>query len=298
MNNIITIVCASSDSYAPYCGVMLTSLFCNNLTHQIECFILSGDMGNDYRQRLSLLAEQFGQKITVLDINKELFKKLPIGERFTNISYEAYFRLLMPSLLSDRDRALYLDCDMIIKTDLAELWNTNLEGYALAAVQDTLRMRKKCISRLGFGTNDGYFNSGMGLYNLQFLRQFEFEKKVWDFVDKQYHLILYHDQDIINCVCKGLIHEVSPKWNMLESFLEKTPPIVPWQREELEEWRKKPCIIHYASLRKPWFKECLHPYKDEFWHYAAISPWNELKPVFKYHGFKRFTKYYLKRLFI
>ena len=85
---------------------------------------------------------------------------------------------------------------------------------------------------------------------------------------------------------------------MLESFLEKTPPIVPWQRKELEEWRKKPCIIHYASLRKPWFKECLHPYKDEFWHYAAISPWNELKPVFKYHGFKRFTKYYLKRLFI
>ena len=161
MNNIITIVCASSDSYAPYCGVMLTSLFSNNRTHQIECFILSGDMGNDNRQRLSLLAEQFGQKITVLDINKELFKKLPIGERFTNISYEAYFRLLMPSLLSDRDRALYLDCDMIIKTDLAELWNTNLEGYALAAVQDTLRMRKKCISRLGFGTNDGYFNSGM-----------------------------------------------------------------------------------------------------------------------------------------
>ena len=298
MNNTITIVCASSDSYAPYCGVMLTSLLSNNRNHRIECFILSGDMGKDNRQRFSQLAEEFSQKITVLDIDKEIFSKLPIGERFSNISYEAYFRLLMPSLLSDRDRALYLDCDMVVKDDLSELWNTDLEGYAIAAVQDTLRMRKKCLSRLGFDANDGYFNSGMGLYNLQFLRQFEFEKKVWDFVDRQYHLIVYHDQDIINCVCHGLIREVSPKWNMLESFLENNPPIVPWQREELEKWHKKPCIIHYASLRKPWFKECIHPYKDEFWRYVAISPWNELKPTFKYHGFKRFTKYYLKRLFI
>ena len=298
MNNTITIVCASSDSYAPYCGVMLTSLLSNNRNHRIECFILSGDMGKDNRQRFSQLAEEFSQKITVLDIDKEIFSKLPIGERFSNISYEAYFRLLMPSLLSDRDRALYLDCDMVVKDDLSELWNTDLEGYAIAAVQDTLRMRKKCLSRLGFDANDGYFNSGMGLYNLQFLRQFEFEKKVWDFVDRQYHLIVYHDQDIINCVCHGLIREVSPKWNMLESFLENNPPIVPWQREELEKWHKKPCIIHYASLRKPWFKECIHPYKDEFWRYVAISPWNELRPTFKYHGFKRFTKYYLKRLFI
>lgn len=280
----LNIVCAASNSYAAYCGIMLTSLFSNNTAHAIEVYVLSGDMSEENRTKFSQLATQFSQHITIIDIDKSQFSHLPIGERFSNISYEAYFRLLLPSLLPDCEKALYLDCDMIITTDVDELWNIDLHDMAMAAVADTPRMQQKSLARLGFAPTDTYFNSGMGLYNLKFLRDFHFEDKVRTFVDNHYDLIVYHDQDILNCVCHGMIREVAVEWNTVESVLEKHPQIHPF-------------IIHYASLRKPWYKECLHPLQHEFWRYAALSPWHDLKPVFKYHGLKRFTKYYLKRLF-
>jgi lipopolysaccharide biosynthesis glycosyltransferase len=291
----ITVVCACNDKYAPFCGTMITSLFHNNKRHHIEVFILSSDMGKENQMKFEELARSYGQTVHFTSMRKQDFEFLPIGKRFTNISHEAYFRLRMPSLLKDRDKALYLDCDMIVRKDIAELWNTHLENHAIAAIQDTTRMQKRCFPRLGYNSEEGYYNSGMGVYNLSFLRSFNFEEKVQQFIKTNPEKIIFHDQDITNCVCHGLFKEVSPKWNLLESFLEENPPVVEWQKEELHKYRQDPSIIHYASLRKPWFIECVHPYQSEFWKYVALSPWNTLTPTYKYHGWKRFTKHHLKR---
>ena len=293
-NSRIVIVCACNDKYAPYCGVMLTSVFHNNQRHKIEVYILSSDIGIKNREKFTHLAYTYKQTIEIKSINVQHFQHLPLGEKFTNISYETYFRLIMPSLLNNTKKVLYLDCDIIVRKDLSELWDTDMEGYAIAGIQDTTRMQKKCFPRLGYDAKEGYYNAGVGLYNLEFLRKFNFEKKVASFVQTYSEKIIYHDQDILNYVCHGLIREISPKWNLLESFMEKEPPVVSWQRNELLRWRNNPYIIHYASIRKPWHIECLHPYKHEFWRYVYISPWADLQPTYKYSGLKRWTKYYLK----
>ncbi|MBQ0015680.1 MAG: glycosyltransferase family 8 protein [Bacteroidales bacterium] len=293
----IHILCAANDAYGAYCGLMLTSLLQNNRRHVVHIYILSSDMGQSNRLRFDTLAQQYHQHIAILPIDSSDYSMLPIGSRFSNISVEAYFRLKAPSLLPQCDRVLYLDCDMVVCGDLEALWNTDLSNYAMAAVPDTTLMLHKCFPRLGYPMQDGYFNSGMCLFNLDYMRQMDFENRVRDFMQHHVDKILFHDQDILNVVCRGHIKAVSPRWNLLECFLRKNPPIVEWQKEELLQCRFNPIIIHYASLRKPWFKECVNPYKHIFWSYVEQSPWSDLKPRYKYNGWKRFYKHHLKQFF-
>ena len=287
MTTPIIVICSCDDNYAPYCGTMITSLFHNNLNHKIEVNILSSYISKNNEDKFKCLADNYGQVINIVSIDKNKFKNLPLGRNFTNISIETYFRLNMLSLFPQYDKVLYLDCDMIIRHDLEELWKIDLTGYAIAAVKDNLYMQQKNIIRLGYESKHSYYNSGMGLYNLSFLRDFNFENKIWDFVEKHYNKILYHDQDIINALCHGYFKEISVRWNMLDVFLMEDSHIVNENKKDLEKWIENPGIIHYSAKYKPWNIEGYHQYREEFWKYVKISPWNDLKATRKFYGKER-----------
>ena len=46
-------------------------------------------------------------------------------------------RLCLPDLLPDVEKILYLDCDMVVQTDIGKLWETPLGNNPLAACLDT-----------------------------------------------------------------------------------------------------------------------------------------------------------------
>ena len=284
MNSKIVVVCSCDDNYVPYCGTMITSLFQNNKRNEVEVNVLSSYISSQNKDKFKNLADKYGQKINIVSINKEKFSKLPIGDKFTNISVETYFRLNMSKILNQYDKVLYLDCDMIIRHDLSELWNINLEGYAIAAVKDNLYMQQSNIERLGYSLMDSYYYAGLVLYYLAFLREVDFEQKVWNFVEANFDKIIYHDQDIINALCHGSFKDVSVRWNMLDVFLMDDSHIVEENKEDLEQWIENPGIIHYSAKYKPWNVEGYHQYKDEFWKYVRLSPWNDLKPTRKFKG--------------
>jgi len=54
--------------------------------------------------------------------------------RSLNLSNATYSRLLLPELLPDCERILYIDCDVVIDADLRELFSTPLDGAAVGAV--------------------------------------------------------------------------------------------------------------------------------------------------------------------
>lgn len=299
MSSKIIVVCSCDDNYAPYCGTMITSLFHNNSKNDIEVNILSEYISLKNQNKFEILANQYKQKINIVPVDKNKYAALPIGGKFVNISTEAYFRLNMPSAFTQYDKVLYLDCDMIVRHDLSELWNIDLTGYAIAAVKDCICMQHYNINRLGYEPKHAYYNSGMGVYNLAFLREFEFENKVEVFIKKHFNKIIYHDQDIINAICHGYIKDVSVRWNMLDVFLMKDSHIVAENKDDLEHWIENPGIIHYSAKYKPWNIEGFHQYKKEFWKYVKMSPWTDLKPSRKFKGKERFiitAKLFVKRL--
>ena len=49
------------------------------------------------------------------------------------INYTTFFRYLIPDLVTS-DRALYLDCNLVVTGDLSELFNMDMEEKPVAAV--------------------------------------------------------------------------------------------------------------------------------------------------------------------
>lgn len=289
----IVLACACNDAYSPYCGTMITSVFSNNREESIEVNVLTSDIGEENKKKFDELASDYDQVINVFYVNPDQFEGLPLKSGNSNLTKEAYYRLLLPEILPDTKKVLYLDCDLIVRAHLRELWETNIEGCAFACVKDRKDNIEERVKTLGYNQLDSYFNSGVVLMNLEFLRGFNFSEKAFAFISSKGHLMKYVDQCVINAVCHGYFRELPVKWNMIVPFFMKLPPIVEEQRKNLEQYISNPFIIHYTTEYKPWFKECKHPYKSEYWKYQKLSPWHN-HPIQEFHGFRKLSQHYAK----
>lgn len=295
----IVIVTACDDNYAPYCGILITSIFYNNKGSKVIVNILTDYISEKNRALLEQLADSFGQTINVVYIDKKLVSHLPLPSHAPQINICTYYRLLIPTIFPNEERIIYLDCDMIVRKSLVDLWNTDLTGVAFAGVRDCYLMQSSCCIRLKYPVEDYYYNAGMGLYNITYLLEVGFDKIVKKFVDNNYDLIKCHDQDILNACFHGHFKSVSTTWNMLDIFLHRS---YPYEYDDIDDFlcsRKDPAILHYSGpCSKPWFKDTFHPYLKDFLKYYEMSPWDfEMKyrlPFFP--RIKSYVKHYLHEL--
>lgn len=53
-----------------------------------------------------------------------------------HLSVETYYRLIIPEIMPDYHKILYLDCDMVADHDVAELYDLDLKGAVIGAAKD------------------------------------------------------------------------------------------------------------------------------------------------------------------
>lgn len=148
-------------------------------------------------------------------------------------------------------RALYLDADTFIRADVRELWNVDLKGKDLGAVQDVgLPMGHDGVGRYT------YFNAGVLLVDLaqvhtQIGELEALARGMQDFAHK--------DQDVLNIHFREHICELPLRWNGqgLGTYAKATSP----DRDALElQQLHDPCLVHFtgplypdmASVMNPW----------------------------------------------
>lgn len=51
------------------------------------------------------------------------------------------FRIMLPDIMPDLKKIIYLDTDLFVNTDIEELWNLNIDNYCLAAAPDCSTIR-------------------------------------------------------------------------------------------------------------------------------------------------------------
>ncbi|MCF0116295.1 MAG: radical SAM protein [Erysipelotrichaceae bacterium] len=200
-------------------------------------------------------------------------------ENRVDITEAAYYRLYIPYLFPQFDKAVYLDGDVIVKIDIAELYNIPLDEM-VGAVRDylvigihhsnTTDSKDYYTNYLNFTDNDNYFNSGVLLMNLQLFRErFSAQEMMNIASSKKWR---NHDQDILNVICQNSKKLLPANWNVLEdrsfrSYLPKELADI----ISLEE--KEPYIIHFNGLAyKPWKGMGMNAIKY-FWPLAQKSPW-------------------------
>ena len=182
-------------------------------------------------------------------VMSDALKECYIDPRYTEA---ASFRLLLPELLPEVDKILYLDCDILVRQDMGRFYReTDLGDNYLAAVYEApIPGQAARIEKLGLSA-ESYFNSGMLLMNLSVMRQEKVAEKLLDACKVDY--LEFPDQDALNQVCEGRVLPVSPLYNGIRTFF------LPQYRHEFERqypevsWKELQgaANIHYTG-EKPW----------------------------------------------
>ena len=274
----MNIVCATDDNYVPLCGIMLTSLLENNRGSHVDIYILTKGLNLRSRKLFSKLLQKnnYDAEIHICEVNDEIFKHCPVRTG-DHISLVAYYRFLIPYILPYHvDKALYLDCDIMVDASLDELYATDISHIALAACAEhdgktgLLQISESCISRLEYPKEWGYFNSGVLLINLSYWRQHNISDALFAYVEKNQDKCLYHDQDALNAVLGVQKRFLPYKYNFMTHFFTAGYA----QYDKTVFLQERPAIIHYCSRSKPWdWYLPEYPFKKQWEHYRDISPW-------------------------
>ena len=167
-----------------------------------------------------------------------------------------------------------------MRHSLLPLWNTDLEGKAIAAVSDGISGLIEIYNRLKYPFDLGYFNAGVLLVNLKYWREHQVLREFESYMERHEDSIKYHDQDVLNAVlCEQKI--LMPiKYNLQRGFLLKNRNFDYRKVEkELTEALADPCIVHYTNSYKPWkrYIETPHPFNSTWDKYQDMTKWKGIK---------------------
>ena len=279
--NAIHIVACASDDYTMPCGVMMQSACANAGTLPL-CFWLIVDNGFTQKNK-DLLTQEIegnGQEIHFITVtDKQIDAFLP----FENYYYtrHVFYRLLMADLLPDEvGKALYLDCDIIVRHPLDDLWGIDITRYAVGCVHDAQEAVIEKFNRLGFPYAKGYFNSGVLLANLTYWRNNHVARSFIEYIKNHNNKIVLPDQDVLNAVLQDHKLFIPIKYNTQNEFYFK-PRLMNFDyslyKDEINEAVADPVVLHFSGVR-PWLKGASHPEINEFEKYKRQTVWKQDKP--------------------
>lgn len=272
------------NNYVTHCATVIASIIENNHNHcNISFHLISADLSNSNKSKLNQWINEKKElyHIYFYDIDQAIFDNFPLGQTYLNIT--CYYRLLIPTLLTEINKAIYLDCDTIVLGSLEGLWNTNIENKTWAGVRDRINDYIRVYNRLDYPLAYGYFNDGVMLLNLDEMRKVDMLSISKDIESNIPLALKNHEQDILNKIFYKNKQALDFKYNLLEYYL-YTEDWLYLDRKyypEIVEACKNPVIVHFCMPQKPWHIECINPYKELYYKYRKMTPWPELKLTHK-----------------
>ena len=255
--NTIPIFFTVDDKYVPFLAVALQSLIENSSEKNYYLIkILYTSITEENQEKIKKY-EKENVNIEFVDLNYYINKiknKLYTRDYY---SVTTYFRLFIPNLYPQYNKALYLDGDIVLLADVAELYNRDMGDNLVAAAPDDVIQKIEVFQEyvekvVGVADYRNYFNAGVLLMNLDELRKFDFQEKFLYSLEK-IKFAVAQDQDYLNRLCKGRVKIISNVWD-------KMPISNDTDTNDLK-------LIHYNLAFKPWhFEDIL--YKEYFWKYA------------------------------
>lgn len=258
----IPIFFAVDDGYIPFLAVSLQSLIDNSSRENNYIIrVLYTSISEENKNKIKKY-ERENVSIEFVNFNKhveEIKDKLFTRDYYSKTTY---YRLFLPELYPQYDKLLYLDSDIVILSDIADLYNTDLGDNLVGGVPDdviqTIEVFRNYAEKVvGVADYRNYFNAGILLMNLDALRKYNFQEKLI-YSLTQIKFSVAQDQDYLNRLCKGRVKILDKAWNRMPVAVVQGNPEA--KGEDLK-------LIHYNLAFKPWHFENT-PYEEHFWKYA------------------------------
>lgn len=274
------IVLAADNNYIPYASVMIQSIVENaQRQNNYDIIILHKNITMLNQQIIRGMAgESENISIRFCNVGNVVKDNSFYIQNRANFTEEAYYRLLIPWVVSEKYQwALYLDGDMIVTSDLYEIFDFAPTENLISAVRDywgicacynPQKPMREYRESIGLTDIDNYIISATIIFNLTlFRKQFQVDNILKFAASKNWK---QHDQDVLNLLCYKNIKFLSPTWGLMSDYGENhfLPSSL---RKELESAGDLPKIIHYGGVRKPW--KYAYVERDMFfWRCAQNTP--------------------------
>lgn len=211
--------------YSKFTGTTIISIF-ENTTAEVTAHILHDEtLTDDNREKFLQIAARYNQRVEFYNVDKLcpdeikfLCDELPdkVNSRF---SIGTFYRLLAKKILPV-DKIIYLDSDLIVNLDIAELWQIDLKNFPIAAVPEIAAtqnyMRKnKFLIDIGHVREEDYFCAGVLIFDLTRLDEKIFRDGVQFLVDNPRCKL--NDQDILNAFFTKNYFKLESKFNSFVS---------------------------------------------------------------------------------
>lgn len=280
----VAVASAVSEEYFPYFCVTLQSIIeTSNAQNNYDIIVLGDNLSDQSKAGARrLIKNKMNFALRFIEISAFLSQyDLPVEEQYKPIIYA---RLTLPDLMQNYDRVVYIDADVVLMTDIAELYHTELGNNYLVAVRDTGMLawyhtpgnpEKDYIENtLKLKHPEQYFNSGVIVFNISVFHQAFSTEFLFEYATSRFWK--WRDQDVFMTLCDGRIGHVGQEWNVL----------VPYFRDELkmlddggltklkkkyQKALKAPKLIHYIG--SGFLSLSPRPALSEhFWKYAQNTP--------------------------
>lgn len=285
--NNIPVVFTSSAFYAPYMGVTIQSLIdFSSTSHNYDILILNKDISEEDKAKcFSLIYGRNNFSIRFIEVNQALdMHNFNFREGYSS---ESFYRVIMVALLTEYDKVVYLDSDLIIRADIADLYTKeDMENNLVAAAIDIDGLascfsdhdgrKEYMVSYLGVKDLHNYLQSGVMIFRLsEWRKSFTLDQIIDQACAPE---IMFGDQDVLNKLCNDRIHFIDMSWNTIidhrKKQIEELLVLAPIDLlDDYFQARKNPKIIHYGGT-KPWeVPDCDMCWC--FWESARKTPFYE-----------------------
>lgn len=268
--NIVPIFFSVDDNYIPFLTIALKSLKNNSSKDNFyDIHILNTGISEENKALVNLICGADNISVEFNDITDRLSlisQKLHTRDYY---SKSTYYRLFIPNMFPQYDKALYLDADIAILGDIANLYNIDIKNNYVGAIPDESvsivpEFSKYVKDFLGV-TYDKYFNAGILVMNLKVLRDEKFEDQFLYLLQKVKFNVA-QDQDYLNVICKNKTHYIDSSWNKMPFKCNNTPA------EKLN-------LIHYNLSFKPWHYDGIL-YEEIFWNIAKqVNMYDKIQQI-------------------
>lgn len=289
--NQIPIILSCDNRYVKYTSVLIQSIMENSSSkNDYFIFIMNKDISVENK---AIIYDQVAStpyiNVEFIDVKRVMNA---YGTLFVDrhLSVETYYRFLALEIFPNLRKVLYLDCDVIVNRDVAELFWIDIGEKSIGAVRDAdiislyplecdadPEVRENINSNIGLENCEDYFQAGVLLINLEKIRRKYNCKDLFAVASNRKWK--FQDQDVLNYLFKNDVFYLNMNWNTLYECFNRAERIKVFApsdiAREYKEAKNNPWIIHYAGTPKPWenMQVDLGYY---FWKYAKTSPFFEI----------------------
>lgn len=239
--------------------VMLHSLFTTQ-EEKVVVYLIHTQLKEELIGQLEGFCASYGAQLRAVKMENTIFANAPLRLYFT---VEMYYRLLLPWILPDEEKILYLDPDLVVVNSLKDFWNMDLGNCEIAGIRERLLITKEHRDDLGLKEDTVYLNSGVLLMDLAKIRKNKTMDGIQKVLNEKEKFFIYPDQDLLNVLWEGQMMQVEDSYNL--------NPNIRYLREcfqmlTMKGIRKCAYVIHYMGGDKPWKKGYMR---------GAYLPWGK-----------------------